>query len=114
MLAQVGLTYSIISGILSILLILHSIKNKSEKMFLFSLLFLIVSWSGIEWSLWTNKYNLFEMVFEPIVPLASYFVSWTVFTIYLSEKYFRRRDWVFFLIVVLFIIAISSFCMNCL
>jgi hypothetical protein len=111
---EAGLTYSIIAGFMSILLLFHSIKKEDEHYFLFSLMFLIISWSGIEWALWLRGYNLFEMVFVPIVPLASYFAGWTVFIIYTAEKHFKRRDWIAFLLVLVFFIWISTFCMNCL
>jgi hypothetical protein len=114
MLSQVGLLYSLIAGILTIALIFYSIKTKSESVFLISLMFLIISWSGIEWALWSAGHNLFTLVFEPIVPLASYFVGWSILVIYLAEKNFKRRDWVAFLLVVATIIAIASVCMDCL
>jgi len=86
MLEQIGILYSLISGIAAIFLIYFALQKKSEKIFLLALLFLIISWSGIEWALWTAGYNLFTLVFEPIVPLASYFVGWSILVIYLSEK----------------------------
>lgn len=110
----VGLLYSGLAGIMSIALIFYSIKKKSEEYFLISLAFLIVSWSGIEWYYWLNGQNLFTLVFTPIVPLASYFVLWSGFVIYIAEKHFKRRDWVAFLAVVGIIIIIAHFCMNCL
>jgi hypothetical protein len=111
---SVGLLYSLISAILTIALIFYSIKKKSEPIFLISLMFLLISWSGIEWALWLEGYNLFTLVFEPIVPLASYFVGWGIFVIYLSETHFHRRDWIAFLLINLSIIAIASVCMDCL
>jgi len=114
MFSEIGILYSLIAGILSILLIFYALRKKSEEFFVFSLVFLLISWSGIEWSLWTQGYNLFELLAEPIVPLLSYFVGWGVFVIYLSEKYFKRRDWIAFLIIVLVIIGIASVCMDCL
>jgi energy-converting hydrogenase Eha subunit G len=111
---QAGFTYSVIAGIMSIALFFWALKNRDETIYLFSLLFLIVSWSGIEWALWILGYNLFQLVFQPIVPLASYFVAWTLFVIYASEKFFARRDWILFLLAVLAIIAIAHFCMDCL
>jgi len=109
-----GFIYSIVAGITTILLLLSAIRRRSEILFIFSLLFLIVSWSGIEWSLWLYGKNLFDLVFTPIIPLLSYFVVWTAFIIYISEKHFKRRDWIFFLILVTIIIIIAHFCMNCL
>lgn len=111
---EAGLIYALVAGFMSVLLMVYAIEKKNEPFFVFSLMFLIISWSGIEWALWIKGYNLFELVLTPIVPLASYFVGWTLFVIYVSEKYFKRRYWVTFLIVVGFFIWISTFCMNCL
>ena len=111
---EAGLIYSIVAGFTSVLFMVYAIEKKEDNLFVFSLMFLIISWSGIEWALWLQGHNLFEMVFTPIVPLASYFVGWTIFIIYIAEKYFKRRYWVAFLIVVGFFIWISTFCMNCL
>ena len=111
---EAGFIYSLLAGFMSVLLMVYAIEKKNEYFFVFSLMFLIISWSGIEWALWLKGYNLFEMVFTPIVPLASYFAGWTVFVIFISEKHFRRRYWIAFLIVLAFFIWISTFCMNCL
>lgn len=111
---EVALTYAVIAGFMSVLLMLYAVEKKNDHFFLFSLLFLIISWGGIEWASWLQGYNLFELVFTPVVPLASYFVGWGVFIIYVSEKYFKRRYWVVALVVVAFFIWISTFCMNCL
>lgn len=111
---EAGLIYSIVAGFMSVVLMLYSIEKKDEHFFVFSLMFLIISWSGIEWALWLQGYNLFQLVLTPIVPLASYFVGWTLFVIFVSEKYFKRRYWIAFLIVIGFFIWISTFCMNCL
>ncbi|MFQ6088973.1 MAG: hypothetical protein ACE5K0_08755 [Candidatus Methanofastidiosia archaeon] len=111
---QAGFVYSVIAGVMSVALFFWALKNRDEKLYLFSLFFLVISWGGIEWGLWILGYNLFELVFQPIVPLASYFLSWVIFVIYISEKYFERRDWVLFLTVIFTIILIAHFCMDCL
>ena len=114
MLADIGLAYSFIAGIMAIALIFYALHKKSEKIFLWGLLFLLISWSGIEWALWNDGYNFFTLVFQPIVPLASYFVGWSLLVIYLSEKHFHRRDWIMFLAAIFIIIMIASVCMDCL
>jgi hypothetical protein len=111
---SVGLLYSLISAILTIALIFYSIKKKSEPMFLLSLMFLLISWSGIEWALWLEGFNLFTLVFQPIVPLASYFVGWSIFIVYLSEKYFSRWVWMAFLSIIIAISIVAPMCMDCL
>ncbi|MGC1121072.1 MAG: hypothetical protein WBA22_08250 [Candidatus Methanofastidiosia archaeon] len=111
---EAGLTYALIAGFTATVLMLYAVEKRDDHLFLFSLMFLIISWSGIEWALWLKGWNLFDMVFTPIVPLASFFVGWTLFVIFVAEKYFRRRYWIAFLIVLGFFIWISTFCMNCL
>lgn len=111
---EIGLIYAVLAGVTAILLMIYAVEKRDDHLFLFSLMFLIISWSGIEWALWLEGFNLFEMVLTPIVPLSSFFVGWTIFVIYVAERYFRRRYWIAFLIVLGFFIWISTFCMNCL
>jgi hypothetical protein len=112
---EIGMTYSIIAGIMSIALLIYSVHRKHEHFFLFSLIFLIASWSGLEWALWLRGSNMFHMIFKPIVPFAFYFVAWIALVVYVSEKIFKKRKyWVGFIGVLLIITAIASVCMNCL
>jgi len=114
MLYTVGLTYSIIAAIFSFFLLNLAVRKRNEKYFLLSLLMVLASWSGIEWALWLLGYNLFHLVLEPIVPLASFFVAWTLAIIYFAETKFKRRDWVIFLGIVGVIWLIARVCMDCL
>ncbi len=114
MIFAVGLTYALIAALASLLFLHHALVKENERLFLMSLLFVLVSWSGIEWALWLLGQNLFKLVLKPIIPLASFFIVWTLTIIYLAEKKFRRRDWVLFLAVIAVISAIASKCMDCL
>ena len=114
MLYAIGLTYSIIAAVISLFLLNIALKDKDEKCFLLSLLFVFGSWSGIEWAAWLLGDNLFHLVLEPIIPLASFFLSWTLLIIYLSERRFKRRDWIGFLVVVFIIWQVARLCMDCL
>ena len=105
--------YATVAGIVAALLMYYAVNKKDEKVFLASLAFLLVSWSGIEWGLWLEGSNLFALVLKPVVPLASYFVAWTVFVIYIAEKHFKRWHWIAFLGIVILIMIIAHFCMNC-
>jgi hypothetical protein len=114
MLSDISIAYAIIAGIFSIALIFYALKKKSEPFFVWALLFQLISWSGIEWAFWNEGYNMFTLVFEPIVPLASYFVGWCLFVIYLGETHFKRRDWVAFIVIVLLFAILAPMCMDCL
>jgi len=109
----VGLAYSLAAIGICLYLLKEAKEKRSEWMFGWALVFLIVSWSGIEWGLWNIGLDLFKMVFYPIVPLAGYFVAWSAFVIWYAETYFKRRDWLIFLAVIFTIILIASVCMNC-
>lgn len=113
MIYTIGLLYSFIASVISLYLLDRALKNKDEITFLFSLLFILVSWSGIEWALWILGHNLFELVLQPIVPLASFFLVWTMFIIYIAETKFKRRDWILFVGAVAVISIIARLCMDC-
>ncbi len=114
MIFTVGLTYSIIAALISIYFLDVALKKGSKDMLLLSLLFVLVSWSGIEWTLWLLGYNLFELVLRPIVPLTSFFVAWTLAIIYIAETRFERKYWVLFLVLIYIISIIAVNCMDCL
>ncbi len=119
-LESLGFHYSIISSILSSLLIIFSLYlrdkdyKKAEELFIFGVVFIGISWSGIEWSLYLMGYNLFQLVTMPIFPLLCYFIATSVFIIYLSERYFRRILWIIFAATAVIISIIAVNCMNCL
>ncbi|KYC45876.1 MAG: hypothetical protein APG12_00551 [Candidatus Methanofastidiosum methylothiophilum] len=119
-LESLGFHYSILSSILSSFLIIYSLfirekdYNKAEELFIFGVIFIGISWSGIEWSLYLMGYNLFLLITMPIFPLLCYFISTSAFVIYLSERYYRRRIWIIFAIAAFLISIIAVNCMNCL
>ncbi|NMC61119.1 MAG: hypothetical protein GYA51_17320 [Candidatus Methanofastidiosa archaeon] len=115
-----GFHYSILSSILSSLLIIYSLflkdkdYKKAEELFIFGVVFIGISWSGIEWSLYLMGYNLFQLVTMPIFPLLCYFFSTSLFVVYVSERYYRRRIWIIFALVTVLISIVAVNCMNCL
>ena len=116
-LSSVAFLYALISGIFSVVLFYLAIKigRKATNIFILAIIFLLVHFSGIEWFLWINDYNLFDLLIEPIVPLTSYFIAWIITIIYLSEKYFKKRwIWVCFILFCAVVFIIARFCMNCL
>lgn len=119
-LESLGYHYSILSAILSSFLIVYSLYlrdkdyKRAEELFIFGVIFIGVSWGGIEWSLYLRGYNLFLLVTRPMFPLLCYFVATSAFVIYLSERYYRRRLWIIFAIATILISIIAVNCMNCL
>jgi hypothetical protein len=110
-----GFTYSILAGFMSCILMVYSIDKKRKDMFLASLAFTIASWGGLEWGFWMLGYDMFKLVYMPVVPLTMFFVIWTGFIIYTSEKVFKKREyWIAFLAVLIIISIIANFCMDCL
>lgn len=119
-LESLGFHYSILSAILSSFLIIYSLiirekdYKKAEELFIFGVIFIGISWSGIEWSLYLMGYNLFQLITMPIFPLLCYFISTSAFIIYISERYYKRRLWIIFAIAAFLISVIAMSCMNCL
>ena len=119
-LESLGFHYSILSSILSSFLIIYSLflrdkdYKKAEELFIFGVVFLGISWSGIEWSLYLMGYDLFQLVTVPIFPLLCYFLSTSLFVIYVSERYYRRRIWIIFALAAVLVYIIAVNCMNCL
>lgn len=109
-----GYIYALIAGIMSIVLLVLSIQRKNDKFFIFSMAFLLVSWSGLEWALFLQGENLFKLVYQPIVPLTSYFLAWTLFVIFIAERYFKRLYWLLFLTAIAAISVIAHYCFDCL
>ena len=116
MLNYIPLVYSIIAGAMSIALFYLSLTNRElrKPLYIFSLVFLIASWSGIEWALWIAGYNLFELVLFPVVPLDFFFLSWIAFVIWYGEYIKERKIWIYFIISLVAIYIIATFCMDCL
>jgi len=110
--------YALLSGIMSISLFVFTIffekdKKKSRVLFIWSVLFLAGSFGVTEYVLWTEGYNLFEMIFKFNFPLIVYFSIWFAFLIWLFESRGERKIWVALLIILLAIIVIATNCMNC-
>ncbi|MFQ6009711.1 MAG: hypothetical protein ACE5J7_01165 [Candidatus Aenigmatarchaeota archaeon] len=110
-----GFTWSLLAGMMAAILMVYSIDKKSKELYVASLAFVLASWSGLEWGLWMLGQDMFQLVYRPIVPMAFFFLVWTGFVIYTSEKVFKeRRYWVAFLALIIFISIVARFCMDCL
>jgi len=109
-----GFSYAIIAGIMAVLLFWLTLTQKQNKnYYIFALVFLIASWSGLEYGLWLTGNNMFDMILYPAVPLDFFFVAWIAFAVWAGEKIKQRNVWIVWLVVLAIIFAIARVCMNC-
>jgi len=116
-LSEIILAYSILAGIMSILLLNLTIffeknKKKSRILLIWSILFLASCFATSEYTFWIQGYNLFEMTFSSF-PLIVYFGIWFAFFIWLFESRGERKIWLILLILLVLIIIIALNCMDC-
>lgn len=118
MFANLALSYSLISGIMSCLLFILGMylkkdKKKSRIILIWACLFLASSFAGLESAFWAEGYNIFELVFKLNFPLVYYLVVWFGFIIWLFESRKERKIWVILLILLIIAIIFAVNCMNC-
>jgi len=110
----VGFSYGIIAGIMARLLFYLTLTQKKPRdYYVFALLFLIASWSGLEYGLWLTGNDMFDMILYPAVPLDFFFAAWIAFAVWTGEKIKQRNVWMVWLVVLAIIFAIARVCMNC-
>ena len=112
---SIPLVYSLIAGIMAMGLFYLSYRDRGMKkiFYIFSLVFLIASWSGLEWAYWLMGHNMFDIILAPAVPLDFFFAVWIGFSIWWGEKIGERKVWIGFLVALAIIFAIARVCMNC-
>ena len=111
---MIGFTFGTIAGIMAVLLFYLALTQKQPKnYYMFALIFLIASWSGLEYGLWLTGNNMFDMMLYPTVPLDFFFAAWIAFAGWLGEKIKQRNIWMAWLVVLAIIFAIARVCMNC-
>ena len=107
-------SYAIIAGIMAILLFFLALtQRKGKPYYVFALIFLIASWSGLEFGLWLSGNNMFDMLLYPAVPLGFFFLTWMAFAGWVGEKLGERRIFICWLVALAIIFAIARVCMNC-
>ncbi len=119
MILSVALSYSIVSGLMACLffiagMFLERDKKKSRIILIWACLFLAVSFAGLESALWSEGYNMFDLVSRFDFPLTVYFIVWFAFIIWLFESRKERKVWVVLLILLIIVSIIAMNCMNCL
>jgi hypothetical protein len=117
-LTNIVLVYSILAGIMSILLMLLTIffeknKKRSRMLLIWSVLFLASSFAASEYAFWVEGYNLFTFALSNF-PLIVFFGVWFAFLIWLFESRGERKIWVSLLVLLIALVLIAMNCMNCL
>jgi hypothetical protein len=118
MITSVALSYSIISGLMACLLFVMGLvwikdKKKSKIILIWACLFLAVSFAGLESALWSQGYNMFDLVLNFDFPLTVYFIIWFAFIIWVFETRKERKIWIILLILLTITTVIAMNCMNC-
>jgi len=118
MILSIALTYSIISGLMACFLFaLGMFREKDKKsriILIWACLFLAVSFAGLESALWSEGYNMFDLISRFDFPLTVYFIIWFAFIIWLFESRKERKVWIVLLILLIIVSIIAMNCMNCL
>ena len=119
MIPSVALSYSIVSGLMACLLFLGGIfwekdKKKSKIVLIWACFFLAGSFAGLESALWSEGYNMFDLVLNFNFPLTVYFIIWFAFIIWLFESRKERKVWIVLSILLIITTIIAVNCMNCL
>jgi len=119
MIPSVALSYSVVSGLMACLLFITGMfweknKKKSRVVLIWACLFLAGSFAGLESALWSEGYNMFDLVLNFNFPLTVYFIIWFMFIIWLFESRKERKFWVVLLILLIITSIVAMNCMNCL
>ncbi|MBI5332003.1 MAG: hypothetical protein HZB65_00355 [Candidatus Aenigmarchaeota archaeon] len=112
MLYQLGLGFSIIAGIMAVMLFYLglSLGKKGRSHMILAVLFLGASFGGLEWVFYLLGYNMFTFF---VFPLMAYFAIWFAFIVWAFEKIGERRIWIVFLIALVVLTIVAVNCMNC-
>lgn len=115
MLYQLALAISAIAGLMAIALFYLGLKDKDKKkatsILIFAVLFLGVSFGGLEWAFYLLGYDMFHFF---AFPLIAFFAVWFIFIIWIFESRKQRKIWIIFLIALIILVLLAVNCMNCL
>ena len=116
---NIVLVYSLLAGIMSVLLIVFTIffekdKKRSRLLLIWATLFLAISFGASEYAFWLEGYNLFTFVLGFNFPLFVFLVVWFAFFIWLFESRSERKTWIVLLALLIMVILIAMNCMDCL
>ena len=113
------LVYAILSGMMSIVLMVFTIffekdKKRSRTLLIWAALFLASSFAVTEYAFWMEGYNLFTFVLLFNFPLVVFFATWFTFLIWLFESRSERKVWMLLLALLIVTVIVAMNCMNCL
>jgi glucose dehydrogenase len=96
----------------SLLLFYLLFTQQKKSYFYFALLFLLAHFSTLEWALWIQGKNFFEMLLTT-TPLTIYLAVWLVFVMWVSERVVKdRRLTVLIAAFTLLSLWLAPRCMN--
>ena len=99
---------------MSVVLFYIGITKNSNKILVWAVIFLGITFGMFEWSFWLRGENLFDLFFSFTFPLVAWFLAWFAFIIWLFEEQRRRDIWIVFLAILVVLTIIALNCMNCL
>lgn len=113
------LVYAILSGMMSIALMVFTIffekdKKRSRTFLIWAALFLASSFAVTEYAFWIEGYNLFTFVLLFNFPLVVFFATWFTFMIWLFESRGERKVWMLLLVLLIVTVIVAMNCMDCL
>ena len=112
------ITYSLLTGIFSILLFIFTLffekdRKRSKILLIWAVLFLAASFAATEYAFWVEGVYLFDLIFKFNFPLISYFTIWLAFIVWLFEGRKERTVWIIFAIALILLTIVSLNCPNC-
>ncbi|MBI4894984.1 MAG: hypothetical protein HY831_00690 [Candidatus Aenigmarchaeota archaeon] len=112
MLYQIGLAFSLIAALMSVVLFYLGLKSekKGKWYLIWAVLFLGASFGGLEWALYLLGISIFSFF---IFPLIAFFAIWFGFIIWSFERIGERKIWIVFLAILIVMIIIGVYCPNC-
>jgi hypothetical protein len=116
--ANIILIYSLLAGMMSVLLTVFTMffekdKKRSLALLIWSVLFLASAFATSEYAFWLEGYNLFNMVFGFNFPLLVFFGIWFAFLVWLFESRGERKIWLLLLILLIIVVLLATACMDC-
>jgi len=116
--ANIILIYSLLAGIMSVLLTIFTMffekdKKRSRVLLIWSVLFLASAFAMTEYAFWLEGYNLFTFVLGFNFPLLVFFGVWFAFIVWLFESRGERKIWILLFVLLILVILIATSCMDC-
>jgi len=114
-LTNIIVSYSLLAGLMSILLIVFTLffeknRKRSRTLLVWAMVFLVAHFALTEYAFWLEGYNILSFVLTtPIF----YFGAWVAFLFWLFETRRERKIWIILLILGIVAVLILLFCELC-